>query len=71
MHKLRNLVAKVPKHAHEAVGEDYYRIVYSEIRDAAPPNEVTVLRVFSGLWVSGRRRIRGYGDTGGTQEAAA
>jgi putative transposase len=33
--KLRNLVAKAPKHAHEAVREDYHRIVYAETRDAA------------------------------------
>ena len=41
---------------------------------AALPNEGTVLRIFSDLWVSGRfklRRFRGYRDTGGTQEAAA
>jgi transposase-like protein len=35
VHKLRNLVAKAPKHAHEAVREDYHRIVYAETRDAA------------------------------------
>jgi transposase-like protein len=28
VHKLRNLVAKAPRHAHEAVREDYHRIVY-------------------------------------------
>ena len=35
VHKLRNLLAKAPKHAHEAVREDYHRIVYAETRDAA------------------------------------
>jgi len=35
VHKLRNLVAKAPKHAHEAMREDYHRIVYAETRDAA------------------------------------
>jgi putative transposase len=35
VHKLRNLVAKAPKHAHEAVREDYHRIVYAETWDAA------------------------------------
>ena len=139
VHKLRNLLAKAPKHAHEAVREDYHRIVYAETRDAARqayaafllkwkklcppvaasleeageqlltfyqfpasqhlslrttniiermqqefrrriktqaalPNEGAVLRVFFGLWISGQmklRRIRGYRDLGGTEEAAA
>src|ERR1700726_2872074 len=35
VHKLRNLVAKAPKHAHDAVREDYHRIVYAETREAA------------------------------------
>jgi len=35
VHKLRNLIAKAPKHAHEAVREDYHRIVYAETLDAA------------------------------------
>ena len=35
VHKLRNLVAKAPKHTHEAVREDYHRIVYAETLDAA------------------------------------
>lgn len=34
VHKLRNLMAKAPKHAHEAVREDYHRIVYAGTRDA-------------------------------------
>ncbi len=139
VHKLRNLLAKAPKHAHEAVREDYHRIVYAETRDeaqrahaafllkwkklcppvaasleeageqlltfyqfpasqhlslrttniiermqqefrrriktqAALPNEGAVLRVFFGLWISGQmklRRIRGYRDLGGTEEAVA
>ena len=29
VHKLRNLMAKAPKHAHEAVREDYHRMVYA------------------------------------------
>ncbi|HVB35253.1 MAG TPA: IS256 family transposase [Patescibacteria group bacterium] len=35
VHKLRNLLAKAPKHAHEAVREDYHRIVYAPSREAA------------------------------------
>jgi transposase-like protein len=35
VHKLRNLIAKAPKHAHEAVREDYHRIVYAANREAA------------------------------------
>lgn len=35
VHKLRNLIAKTPKHAHEAVREDYHRIVYAETLEAA------------------------------------
>ncbi len=139
VHKLRNLVAKAPKHAHDAVREDYHHIVYAETLDAAQqartafllkwkklcpgvaasleeageqlltfyqfpasqhlslrttnsiermqqefrrrvktqaalPNEGAVLRVFFGLWISGQmklRRIRGYRDIGGKEEAAA
>src|SRR2546428_2071101 len=29
VHKLRNLMAKAPKHAHEAVPEDYHRMIYA------------------------------------------
>ena len=35
VHKLRNLLAKAPKHAHEAVREDHHRIVYALSREAA------------------------------------
>jgi putative transposase len=35
VHKLRNLMAKAPKHTHEAVREDYHRIVYAANREAA------------------------------------
>ena len=35
VHKLRNLLAKAPKHAHEAVREDYHRMVYAETLAAA------------------------------------
>ena len=35
VHKLRNLLAKAPKHTHEAVREDYHRIVYAETLEAA------------------------------------
>jgi len=35
VHKLRNLVAKAPKHAHEAVREEYHRIVYAPDRAMA------------------------------------
>lgn len=35
VHKLRNLVAKAPRHVHEAVREDYHRIVYAETVEGA------------------------------------
>jgi len=35
VHKLRNLVAKAPRHAHEAVREEYHRIVYAETVEGA------------------------------------
>src|SRR5579885_297202 len=35
VHKLRNLLAKTPKHAHEAVREDYHRVVYAKNLEAA------------------------------------
>ncbi|HEV2492357.1 MAG TPA: transposase [Terriglobia bacterium] len=35
VHKLRNLLAKAPEHAQEAVHEDYNRIVYAADRAAA------------------------------------
>ena len=35
VHKLRNLLAKAPQHAHEAVREDYHRMVYAETLAAA------------------------------------
>jgi putative transposase len=35
VHKLRNLIAKAPKHAHEAVREDYHRIVYAQTLETA------------------------------------
>lgn len=35
VHKLRNLMAKAPKHAHEAVREDYHRMVYAASLDVA------------------------------------
>jgi transposase-like protein len=35
VHKLRNLLAKAPKHAQETVHEDYNRIVYAPNRSAA------------------------------------
>lgn len=34
VHKLRNLLAHAPKHAHELVREDYNRIVYAETESA-------------------------------------
>ena len=43
VHKLRNLVAKAPKHAHDAVREDYHRIVYAETREAAQQAHATFL----------------------------
>ena len=30
VHKLRNLIAKTPRHAEEAVREDYHRMVYAD-----------------------------------------
>jgi putative transposase len=35
VHKLRNLIAKAPRHAQEAVREDYHRIVYAETLERA------------------------------------
>jgi transposase-like protein len=35
VHKLRNLIAKAPQHAHEAVREDYHRVVYAANHEAA------------------------------------
>ena len=35
VHKLRNLLAHAPKHAHEEVREDFRAIVYAETRDEA------------------------------------
>jgi transposase-like protein len=35
VHKLRNLMAKAPKHAHEAVREDYHRMVYAASLEVA------------------------------------
>jgi transposase-like protein len=35
VHKLRNLEAKAPKHAHAELREDYHRVVYAEDRAAA------------------------------------
>jgi putative transposase len=35
VHKLRNLLAKAPKHTHETVREEYHRIVYAETLEAA------------------------------------
>lgn len=35
VHKLRNLLAKAPKHAHEAVRQDYHAIVYAPSRSEA------------------------------------
>ena len=35
VHKLRNLLAKAPKHTHEAVREDYHLIVYAADLEAA------------------------------------
>jgi putative transposase len=35
VHKLRNLESQAPQHSHEALREDYHRIVYAEDRAAA------------------------------------
>jgi transposase-like protein len=35
VHKLRNLLAHAPKHAHDLVREDFHRIVYAETASAA------------------------------------
>ena len=44
VHKLRNLVAKAPKHVHEAVREDYHRIVYAETLEMAQKAREAFLR---------------------------
>lgn len=46
VHKRRNLVAKAPKHAHEAVREDDHRIVYAETLLAAQ----NAREAFLGKW---------------------
>jgi len=46
VHKLRNLMAKAPKHAHEAVREDYHRIIYAQTVEAAQGARQT----FLGKW---------------------
>src|SRR5438445_11163216 len=35
VHKLRNVESKAPQHSHEALREDYHRVVYAEDRAAA------------------------------------
>lgn len=44
VHKLRNLVAKAPQHVHEAVREDYHRIVYAETLEIAQKARQAFLR---------------------------
>jgi transposase-like protein len=44
VHKLRNLLAKAPKHTHEAVREDYHRIVYAETLAAAEKAREALLK---------------------------
>jgi transposase-like protein len=46
VHKLRNLMAKTPKHAQEAVREDYHRMVYAESLEVAQGARQT----FLGKW---------------------
>ncbi len=46
VHKLRNLLAKAPRHAREAVHEDYNRIVYAADRAAA----LAARERFRGKW---------------------
>lgn len=44
VHKLRNLMAEAPQHVHEAVREDYHRIVYAETREMAQKAREAFLR---------------------------
>jgi putative transposase len=46
VHKLRNLIAKTPKHAQEAVREDYHRMVYAESLEVAQGTR----QAFLGKW---------------------
>jgi transposase-like protein len=43
VHKMRNLLAKAPKHTHEAVREEYHRMVYAENLAAAQKARETFL----------------------------
>lgn len=43
VHKLRNLLAKAPKHAHEAACEEYHRMVYATNLEAARKARETFL----------------------------
>src|SRR3989442_12972052 len=52
VHKLRNLESKAPQHSHEALREDYHRIVYAEDRAAAERARA------NGSWPSGASRAR-------------
>jgi putative transposase len=49
VHKLRNLEAKAPQHAHAELREDYHRIVYAEDRAAAERARAVFLRKWTKL----------------------
>lgn len=59
VHKLRNLMAKAPKHAHEAVREDYHRMVYAASLDVAQEARQAFLGKWKKLCSGFSRRSRG------------
>ena len=42
VHKLRNILRKVPQHAHDEITDDYHLIVYASGRDAATTGRATL-----------------------------
>jgi transposase-like protein len=46
VHKLRNLLAKAPRHLHEELAEDYRRMIYGAKRDAV----LAARRTFRAKW---------------------
>ncbi len=46
VHKLRNLLAKAPRHLHEELAEDYRRMIYGPTREAV----LTARRAFRAKW---------------------
>ncbi|MBZ5630142.1 MAG: transposase [Acidobacteriia bacterium] len=62
VHKLRNLVAKAPKHAREAVRKDYHAIVYAPSRSEAEQSRRRFLRKWEKLAPSVAASLEEAGD---------